>query len=111
MDSLLKVQLDYNDLDSYNFVLDEPFKLEVDYDNVKYDFVVRFSSINKNLICCGPGAHERNQTTSDGILIFPPYFDRWSWYKYFDDSFIAFSDPVFYYDDEISGKVWYSNGR
>ncbi|OEC93751.1 MULTISPECIES: hypothetical protein [Methanobrevibacter] len=102
MKNLIKINVDFEELDNYKFIMDEPFSLEVNYNHVKYNFIIKFSSNNNNLICCAPGAQDRNKRTSQGELIKPPYFDRWSWFKYFEESFIAFSDPIFYYDKEIT---------
>lgn len=96
------IKLDYSEVDAYNFPLDEEFGLEINYNNIKFCFIIRLSSKNKNLICFGPGAHSRDQRTSKGELITPPYFDRWSWYKYFEESFIAYADPIFFKDSRIT---------
>lgn len=95
------IKLTINEIEDYEFPLDKPFGLEINYKNVKYCLIIRFSSENKNLICCGPGAHARDERTSKGILKTPPFFHRWSWYKYFEESFIAYADPIFFYDDII----------
>lgn len=102
MDNLIKnnIKLNFNELSSFEFPLDEPFGLQVMYNDTIYCLVIRFSSNNKNLICTGPGAHERD-TILNGELLKPPFFDRWSWYKYFDESFIAYADPMLFYDEEI----------
>lgn len=104
MDKLVNdiIRLDINEIENYKFPLNEPFGLEIKYEGIRFCFIINFSSKNKNLICCGSGAHARDSRTSKGILIKPPFFDRWSWYKYFDESFIAYSDPMFFYDDEIT---------
>lgn len=96
------IELDYDDVENYNFPLDEPFGLEVNYKGIKYCLVIRLSSNNKNLICCGPGAHGRTVKTSDGKYKKPPFIHRWSWFKYFDESFIAYADPIFFYDERIT---------
>lgn len=104
MKNLVKdiITLNINEIDSYNFPLNKVFGLEIINDGIKFCFIIKFSDTNKNLICCAPVAHQRNSKTSDGKLITPPYFDRWSWYKYFDESFIAFADPIFFYDENIT---------
>lgn len=108
------IKLDYSEIDSFQFPLDEVFSLEINYENIKFCFIIKFSSNNKNLLCFGPGAHLRNQKTSDGKLISPPYFDRWSWYQFFEESFIAYADPIFFQDEKITlgwfvgdKKYWY----
>ena len=104
MKNLVKdiITLNINELEAYDFPLNKVFGLEVISEGIKFCFIIRFSSINKNLICCAPVAHQRDSKNSSGQLIKPPYFDRWSWYKYFDESFIAFADPIFFYDETIT---------
>ena len=102
MDELEYIKLDFSEIEDYSFPINSPFRLQINYDDIKYDFVVRFSDVNKNLICFANGAHYRNQKTSSGKLITPPFFDRWSWFTFFNDSFIAFSDPIFYYNNKIT---------
>ncbi len=108
------ISLDFDEIIDYKFPLDTDFGLEINYNGILYHFVIKFSSKNKNLICFGPGAHPRNLIQKDGSVIKPPFFDRWSWYKYFDESCIAYSDPMFLYDDMLKlgwfvgdEKEWY----
>lgn len=35
----------------------------------------------------------------------PPYFARWSWYKYFNESFIATADPMVFRNDKLKGGM------
>ena len=97
-----RIELDFNEIDGFDFPIDIPFELHINYNKIVYSFIIKFSSKNKNLICFGPGAHARDATNSKGKLLRPPYYDRWSWYKYFDESFIAYSDPIFLYDEKIT---------
>ena len=99
VDRVIKLELD--EIETYGFPLDEVFGLEINYDNVKYCLITKLASNNKNLICFGPGAFQRDQRTSDGKLITPPFFSRWKWHKYFKESFISYADPIFFYDEEI----------
>lgn len=94
------IRLKFNEISSFEFPLDEPFGLQVTYNETIYCFVIKFSSENNNLICTGPGAHERD-IIRNGEVLKPPYFDRWSWYKYFDESFISYADPMFFYDEYV----------
>ncbi|MBE6506279.1 MAG: glycosyltransferase, partial [Methanobrevibacter millerae] len=96
------ISIDFNEIEEFNFPRDTVFELHVNYKNIIYSFIINFSSKNKNLICFGPGAHARNSKNSKGEIIKPPYYDRWSWYKYFDESFIAYADPIFLYDQKIT---------
>lgn len=107
------IQLTIPEIIEYDFPMDEPFFLKIIHEGTAYEFVIRLSSDNDRLICFGSGAHPRNLKTSKGELIKPPYFDRWSWYEFVDESIIAYADPSFYYDDNITlgwfvGKeTWY----
>ncbi|MBE6501057.1 MAG: hypothetical protein E7Z79_01295 [Methanobrevibacter thaueri] len=94
------IKLNFDEISSFEFPLDEPFGLQVVYNNTIHCLVVKFSSKNKNLICTGPGAHERD-IIRNGELFKPPYIDRWSWYTFFDESFIAYADPMFFYGEKI----------
>lgn len=95
------IELDIYEIVNFDFPMDEPFGLKVNYKGVPFDFIIRLSSKNKNLICTSPGAHLRNQKTSEGKLVTAPFIDRWSWFKYFDESFIAHSDPMLTQDDKL----------
>ena len=99
VDTVIKLKLD--EIEMYDFPLDEVFGLEVNHDNVRYCFIIKLASNNKNLLCFGPGAFLRNQKTSDGKLITPPFFTRWKWHMYFKESFISYADPIFLYDEKI----------
>ncbi len=107
------IQLTIPEIIEYDFPMDEPFFLKIIHEGTAYEFVIRLSSDNDRLICFGSGAHPRNSKTSKGELIKPPYFDRWSWYEFVDESIIAYADPSFYYDDRITlgwfvgDETWY----
>lgn len=96
------IKLDFSEIESYNFPLNEQFGLEINYKNIIFCFIIKFSSNNKNLICFASGEHERNKKNLKGDIINPPFFDRFSWYDYFDESFLAYSDPMFFDDDDIT---------
>ncbi|WP_156096049.1 glycosyl transferase family 2 [Methanobacterium sp. SMA-27] len=96
-----------DELEYTKFPLDELFSLEVNNNNVKYEFIIRFSSINKNLICFGSGAYEPEK-------ISPPIYRRHSWESKFEESVIYYNDPTLYIDPELYigwgiGKIddWY----
>lgn len=107
------IYLKLEEIENYSFPTDSVFGLEVVENGVKYDFIINFSSTNKNLIAFGAGAWPRNKLDSNGKLIEPPFLDRWSWYGYFNESCIAYADPTFFEDENISlgwyvgGKEWY----
>lgn len=99
------IQLDMDDIENYDFPLNKLLGIKTNYSGIKFEFIAHFTD-NPNLLCFGSGLSSRSETTSKGKLIKPPYFRRWSWYKYFDENFIAYADPMFYLDEEI-GLGWY----
>ena len=99
IDNLISLKME--DLETFEFPLDEPFGLEIVHGKALFYFIINFSSTNKNLICMPPGAFNRHKRTSSGDLIKPPYFTRWSWYRFFEESVITFADPMIFWDDDI----------
>ena len=96
------VKLDFDEIDEYVFPLDKPFNLEINYDNVKFCFIINLSSKSNNLICFGSGEHARDHKSSDGKIMSPPYYDKELCYEFFDESFIAYADPIFFQDKNIT---------
>ena len=99
IDNIISLKLE--DIETYDFPQDQPFGLEIIENNALFYLIIKFSSTNKNFICMNPGAFDRDRYTSDGELIEPPYFSRWSWYRYFDESVIISADPMIFRDKDI----------
>ena len=96
IDTNKKFVFDMDELKFAEFPLDELFSLQVNYNNVKYEFLIRFSSSNKNLICMGSGAYSPKEKIS------LPIFRRHSWQSEFEESVIYYNDPTLYqYDPNI----------
>lgn len=93
--------LEMDEIESYEFPTDELFALEVMHKGALFYFIIKFAKDNRNFICFAPGASDRDKTTSSGELKVPPFFSRWKWHKYFDESTIAFADPMLFLNDEI----------
>lgn len=100
VDNLISLKMD--DIESYNFPLDQKFGLEVIHKETLFYLIIKFSSTNKNIICMNPGAFRRDKTTSDGKPINPPHFHRWRWVEQFEESAIACADPMIFWDKDIS---------
>lgn len=92
MDTNKQFIFNIEELKLAQFPLDELFSLQVNHNNVKYEFLVRFSSTIKNLICFGSGSYDPKK----GIL--PPIYRRHSWQKVFEESVIYYNDPTLYND-------------
>lgn len=112
VDNLIQVDMDH--LETYEFPQDEAFGLEVIYKEAVFYFIIKFSSTNKNFICMSPGAFRRDRVSSDGEIIEPPHFSRWSWFKYFDESVITSADPTIFMNDTVkvgwmigNNEQWY----
>lgn len=89
MDTKKKFILKIQELEQFKFPLDELFSLQVNYNNVKYEFIIRFSSSNKNLICFGSGAYDRKKLS-------PPIYNRHYWQSEFEESVLYYNDPTLY---------------
>lgn len=88
--------LQMNELESADLPLDEFISLEISHNNVKYEFLVRFSSTNKNLICFGSGAYTPNENLT------PPIYRRHSWQSEFEESVIYYNDPSLYNHPQLN---------
>lgn len=99
------IQLNFNEIDNYEFPMNKLLGIVINHLGIKFEFIVHFVD-SPNLLCFGSGLSSRSQKTSQGILIKPPFFRRWSWYKYFNENFIAYADPMFYLDERIQ-LGWY----
>lgn len=84
-----------DELESVELPLDELFYLQVNDDNIKYEFLIRFSSSNKNVICLGSGAYSPKESIS------PPIFRRHTWQSEFEESVIYYNDPTLYNDPDL----------
>jgi len=91
MDWGKKFQLEFDELQNYEFPMDELFELTVNHNKVKYEFLVRLSSNNKGLICFGSGAYNPKKINL-------PIYDRHSWQNEFKQSVIFYNDPTLYED-------------
>ena len=89
MDTNKKFIMDINELKNSEFILDELFTLEINHNNVKYEFLIRLASQNKNLICFGSGAYDPNKMS-------PPIYNRYSWQNEFEESLIYYNDATLY---------------
>lgn len=107
MDFGKKIVLSYNELYQFEFPLNERFELQVNHENVKYEFLIKIADKKENLICFGTGATDRGKFP-------PPYYSRHSWFPKFEESIIIYNDPTLYLDDELrlgwgvgKNEVWY----
>ncbi|ADZ09162.1 hypothetical protein Metbo_0913 [Methanobacterium lacus] len=81
--------MNLSDLKSFNYPKDKLFSLQINHAQVKYEFLVRLASNNKNLICFGSGAHAPDKMS-------PPIFRRLTWQDEFEESVIYYNDPTLY---------------
>jgi hypothetical protein len=99
------IALNFDEIDNFDFPLNRLLLISVNYNDVQFDFIAYFRD-NPNLLCFGSGAQNPYRKTKDGTTIKPPFFDRWSWYKYFDENYLVISDPT-HYDDKNVQIGWY----
>ncbi len=95
IDSYRKVQINYDQLDSLYLPSVEPIVLTVDWNGVKYDFLVRLKDTSSNLLVFGSGA----MVTRENL----PYFQRHSWIYDMEDSMIFYHDPTLNLGDLLAG--------
>ena len=68
----------------------EPLNLVIQWDEVKYEFLVNLKDNTENLIVLGSGAHDPKKGDK------PPIIQRHSWINDFDESLIYYNDPTLY---------------
>lgn len=90
-------EMDLEDIEHFNFPLNELFGLRVMHNYNEYCFLVRFSTENDKLVCIGSGSQFRDEKSFNR-----PVFQRHSWQKGINSSVIYYSDPVFLFDNTIS---------
>ncbi len=91
------ITLEIKDLIDFDFPYNELFGLEVIDNNIKYEFLIRFSNYNKRLLCFGSGAVARKGSKA----INPPIFNRYSWNEEFNESILFYNDPTLYLSDNL----------
>lgn len=91
------INIDYDELTTFCFPMDEKFGLSVMLNNVKYEFLIQFKYNNDKIVCLGSG----NKADDDPHDNSRPYFHRNSWS--FDASTIWYNDPTRYLSQELPG--------
>lgn len=91
------IKLNIDEISDFKFPYDERFGLEIINKDVKYEFLIRLSSTNDNLIVFGAGAFER----SGPKKLDPPVFRRHSWDRNFEESVLFYNDPTIYLDPNM----------
>jgi hypothetical protein len=96
------ITIKYDQLDTLRLPITEPFVLTVEWDGVKYEFLIRIKENSSHLLVLGSGAmiFQANQV---GQPVRPPYFQRHSWIDDFEDSVIYYNDPTLYLGDILVG--------
>ncbi|WP_218276407.1 hypothetical protein, partial [Pseudomonas sp. FW305-BF6] len=77
----------FEKIDEINLTSRTPFILTVNWDNVKYEFLIRANSSSNELLVFGSGAY-------DPAKMKPPIFQRHSWTEHFDSNMIYYNDPT-----------------
>lgn len=91
------ISIDFNEINDVLFPMDELFGLVVNFNNVKYEFLINLVENSDFLLSVGSGAFNKN-TKHDRNR---PWFNRWSWG--FKDSRIFYNDPTLYLASDIYG--------
>jgi hypothetical protein len=92
-----KVTIPYSQLDGFRYSSTEPFILTVEWDGVKFDFLIRIRERSSHLLILGAGAG----TMANEKRVPTPYFQRHSWINDFEDSVIYYNDPTLYFSEKL----------
>ncbi|MED1305546.1 glycosyl transferase family 2 [[Bacillus thuringiensis] serovar konkukian] len=84
---LKKVNILYEQLKEIHFIMTEPFLLNIEWNAVNYEFIIRIKPESPNVIILGSGASENQR---------PPIFQRYTWMEDFEDTLIFYNDPTLY---------------
>lgn len=82
-----RIDIKFNQIEEMAIITSEPFLLNVQWDEVSYEFLIRVKQKSPNVIILGSGASENQH---------PPIFQRYTWMEEFDDSLIFYNDPTLY---------------
>jgi len=82
-----RIDIRFNQIEEMSIITSEPFLLNVQWDEVSYEFLIRIKQKSPNVIILGSGASENQH---------PPIFQRYTWMEEFDDSLIFYNDPTLY---------------
>jgi len=88
--------MDIDEIPTFDFPENKLFGLEIIKNDVKYEFLIRFSDKNDKLI--GFGGSGRIDRKKHNL----PFFQRHSWQNQFEESVIYFADPTFYIDSKLA---------
>lgn len=103
------IVLNFDEIDDFDFPLNRLLLLNVKYNDLQFDLIAYFRD-SPNLLCFGSGAQNPYRKTKDGLTIKPPFFDRWSWYDFFEENYLVISDPTHYVDRNVQ-IGWYVGNR
>lgn len=96
LEDLVNVVLHYDKLDSFIFTTTDPFILTVEWEGIKYEFLIRMKANSSHLLIMGSGAMNLYEKR-----IKPPYFQRHSWMKSLNESVIYYNDPTLYLGEHL----------
>lgn len=96
------VEIDYNKIEDFVPIYDERFGLVVNYNNVKYEFIVHIRRNHNKLFAFGSGLIPENQVN---VFANRPIFKRHSWdlKPEINVSTIFYNDPTLYYFPNLRG--------
>lgn len=88
--------IQYAQLDTFQFTSNDPFVLIVEWDGVKFEFLIRIKENSPYLLIMGSGAMNFYEKK-----VKPPFFQRHSWMNSLTDSVIYYNDPTLYLGDHL----------
>jgi hypothetical protein len=88
--------ISFDQLHTLQYPSDKPFILAVEWDGIKFEFLIRIKPTSSHMFVMGSGAMNFNEDR-----VKPPYFQRHSWIDDFEDSLIYYNDPTLYLGDHL----------
>lgn len=90
------IAIDYHRLNSLYLPTNVPFELKIEWNGVKFEFLIKINPNSSHLLVMGSGAMNFTETRMK-----PPFYQRHSWMNDFEDSVIYYNDPTLYLDDHL----------
>lgn len=84
-----QIRLSYNDLSSVMLKKDKPFKYDIDYFGVVYEFIINYRENSTSAVVMSSGAYDFEKSA-------PPIFQRHSWAEDISATTVYFNDPTLY---------------
>ena len=90
------IMINFEDIEDYKFPLDNIIRIDVMKNNIKYPFIIKFSSNDNYIFSFGD-----NFPLNSNKKFITPNIDKQCWYNSLEDSFIVYLDPTYVYSEKL----------